>query len=216
MFSVLTTACGSREPAPARSPQPADSPPRVFIDAMLIDMHPDSVPRLAGRSFEEIVADRDVRVLSGAHALATDDVTTDIELTRGERLAPAQRAPAPEPAPEIELSLAEHDFRFEVRPRLVEPDAVHLRVVLELDGRPTHPPHTFSGSVIVRDSQFVPFRTDFPARGERIVVLLVRPQILRDQEDWRRFLERRRSRPLDARPAVPSDGDPGRTRPQTG
>ncbi|WP_437996806.1 hypothetical protein WMF26_38560 [Sorangium sp. So ce185] len=209
---MLTTACGSREPALARSPQPADSPPRVFIDAMLIDMHPDSVPRLAGRSFEEIVADRDVRVLSGAHALATDDVTTDIELTRGERVPPAQ----PAPAPELELSLAEHDFRFEVRPRLVEPDAVHLRVVLELDGRPTHPPHTFSGSVIVRNSQFVPFRTDFPARGERLVVLLVRPEILRDQEDWRRFMERRRSRPLDARPAVPSGDDPGRTHPQPG
>ncbi|WP_437314843.1 hypothetical protein [Sorangium sp. So ce385] len=205
-------ACGSREPALARSPQPADSPPRVFVDAMLIDMHPDSVTRLAGKSFEEIVADSDVRVLSGAHALATDDVTTDIELTRGELLPPAQRAPEPE----VELVLAGHDLRFEVRPRLVAPDAVHLRVVLELDGRPTHPPHTFISSAVVRNRQFVPFRTDFPARGERLVVLLVRPEILRDQEDWRRFMERRRSRPLDARPAVPSDGGPGRTLPQTG
>ncbi|MDC0677728.1 hypothetical protein [Sorangium atrum] len=193
---MLTTACGSREPAPARSPQPADSPPRVFVDAMLIDMHPDDVARLAGKSFDEIAADAGVRVLSGTHVLATDDVTAEIAITRGERLLPLQRALPPQ----TESDRDEHDFRFEVRPRLVEPDAVHLRVVLELDGRPTHPQHVFSSSAIVRNRHFVPFRTDFPAHGERLVVLLVRPEILRDQEDWRRFLERRRSRLRDAGP----------------
>ncbi|XXX74480.1 hypothetical protein WMF30_43220 [Sorangium sp. So ce134] len=208
----MTAACGSREPAPARSPQPAGSPPQVFVDAMLIDMRLDDMARLAGKSFDEIAADRGVRVLSSAHVLTTDDVTADIEVTRGERLLPAQGALAPE----LELGRAEHDFRFEVRPRLVEPDAVLLHVVLELDGRPTHPPHTLNGRAIVRDGQFVPFRTDFPAPGDRLVVLLVRPEILRDQEDWRRSLERRKSRPRDAGPAVPSDGGPGPTHPQAG
>ncbi|WP_437809265.1 hypothetical protein [Sorangium sp. So ce1078] len=183
----------------------------MFVDALLIDVHPDDVTRLAGKSFDEMIADRSVRVLSGMHVLATDNVAADIELTRGERVLPPQHAlPS-----EIELDLAEHDVRFEVRPRLVEPDAVLLRVILELDGRPTHSPHTLSSSFIVRNGQFVPLRTDFPASGGRLVLLLVRPEILRDQEDWRRSLERRRSRSRDAGPPYPSDGVPGRTHPQT-
>ncbi|WP_159397236.1 hypothetical protein [Sorangium cellulosum] len=184
----------------------------MFVEAMLIDMHPDDVTRLAGKSFEEIATDRGVRVLSAMHVLATDNVSADVEIRRGEHLLPPQHAPSPE----IELRQDAHDVRFEVRPRLVEGDAVLLRVVLELDGWPTHLPHLFISSVIVRNRQFVPFRTDFPARDGRLVVLLVKPEILRDQEGWRRFLERRKTRPRDAGPASPSSRGHGRTHPQTG
>ncbi|WP_437928744.1 hypothetical protein WMF37_05540 [Sorangium sp. So ce291] len=168
--------------------------------------------RLAGKSLDEIVADGGVRVVSSTQVLASDNVDADIEITRGERPLTPQRAPSPE----VEIDLAPYDFRFEVRSQLVERDAVHLRVVLELDGRPTHLPHTFSGSAVARNRQFVPFRTGFPARGERLVVLLVRPEILRDQEDWQRSLERRRFRLRDAGPAAPSGHGHGRPQPRSG
>lgn len=169
----------------------------MFVEAMLLDAPLHRVPTLGEKRFGELAADADIQVLSSLHLLAAEGVAAQMETTQDRRLP----APPDEPAtPETRIDPGAHDLRFRVTPHLIAPDRVRLELALDLEGQPAPHVHSVKTTLLIAPQQTAILGTELVAREERRVVLLVKVEVLRTEDDWRRALDRRVRDAASARP----------------
>jgi hypothetical protein len=181
--AVVATSCSSAAPSSsghAAGPPEVDQAPRVFIDALLLDVPSDGLAEtgknLATMSFGALVAQAGAHHVVSSHAIATDDVVARLSDVGSAAAAPAS-PPAAAPS-----TLA--GYRLDVKPHVVEGGRVRLDVDFELAGKKA------KTTVVVDDKQLVVLGTEAMAKDRRFV-LLVRPNIVRSDADLTAMLEQK-------------------------
>jgi hypothetical protein len=156
-LAVATGACS----APARAPDP----PRVLVDALLVEIANADLGLLGEASFAEIAASPKVAVLAHPSILAADHEPATISI-RG---------------------ASGDEERWTVKADVVARDELGLDVGVAT-GRGADPFHV---ALVTRDGQRTIVGTNLPARDRCSIVALLRPDIVRSDADLRRIYERK-------------------------
>lgn len=171
--ALLGSACGSVAPV-AEAPEP-DGPARVLVDAMVFDVPADGFTMPEGAvSFGDLIEQTGARYVVSPHALIADD-----ELTR------MSRWPAFSDQPNA-VGRAFETYRLDIKPQVVEPGRVRLAIAFDLAAE------RVETTVELADEQTWISPTDVTVDDRRFV-LIVRPTIIRRDDDLRALLEERSS-----------------------
>lgn len=164
---------------------------RVFVDAMVFDVPADGFRTSEGEdetamSFGELIEQAGARYVVSPHALVVDN-----ELTRMSRPTSFSEQPNA-----VDSAFA--SYRLEIKPQVVEPGRVRLDVGFDLAAE------RVETTVEVDDKQAWITRTDVVVDDRRFL-LVVRPNIVRSDDDLRALFEERSAR------RIHPGGEPVRT-----
>lgn len=180
--SVLAAMAAACSAGPSANAPESAEPVRVFVEAMVFDVPAGGLPGVgvpapSTASFGDLAERAGSRFVVSPHVLAAND-----EVARMSRPAPAAEATSG-----IDAAFA--SYRLDVKPHVIEPGRVRLDVDFDLAQKP------MKTTVEVDDKQLVFLGTDVTVEGRRLV-LVVRPNIVRNDGDLRMmFAERAARRP---------------------
>jgi hypothetical protein len=167
---VLALAgCASHGPAPAELAAQSAVAPRIYVEAVLLRVPNEQVGTLGGRSLADLASRRDGSVLGAPHALLDD--RRQAQFAFGE------------PSPSDGEALSYH---WTCEPSVLNDGRVRLGITIAAEE--VRLAHT---TVVLADGQSVVAPTSAPGRPGEALVLVVRPEIVRSQEDLRAILDRK-------------------------
>jgi hypothetical protein len=161
---VAVSACSSAPPGSSEPPPIAPTAPfrpQVLLEALLVDVPAADRATLTERSLAEVARSPDAHVIATPHLMAVDGMPAEIRISSGH-----------EPSPP--------SFEWEVRADVTLDGKIRIETTLDV-GCGARTRHTF----VVASEHTMTLDPSCPAEDARAVAFLVRPRLLRSQEDVR-------------------------------